>query len=169
MSTLTRSVGALAACWVLVMATAFAAQTTHVRHTSTAAPPDYSGTYSFLKEGEFVQLTVEDRGRVTGFISRYGDLESDRGVLLDHFFKSAKIEGTQLTFLTDTIHGVSFEFRGTIERGEGKIRSDEAYYVLRGTLLETSTDEAHNASARSRQVTLKSTPRIAALHSSKHD
>ena len=37
---------------------------------------DYSGMYSFLQDGEFVQLTVEDKGNVTGFISRYGDLES---------------------------------------------------------------------------------------------
>jgi hypothetical protein len=30
----------------------------------------YSGMYTFLKEGEYVQLTVEDAGQVTGFISR---------------------------------------------------------------------------------------------------
>src|ERR1700741_2807608 len=29
---------------------------------------DYSGMYSFLREGEFVQITIEDRGNVTGFI-----------------------------------------------------------------------------------------------------
>src|SRR5580692_12886627 len=39
---------------------------------------DYSGMYSFLREGEFVQITVEDAGKVTGFVSRYGDSESDR-------------------------------------------------------------------------------------------
>ncbi len=49
--------------------------------------PDYSGMYTFLREGEFVQVTIEDAGRVTGFVSRYGDLESDRGAFLDHFFK----------------------------------------------------------------------------------
>src|SRR5260370_2936314 len=30
---------------------------------------EYSGMYSFLNEGEFVQITVEDEGRVTGFRS----------------------------------------------------------------------------------------------------
>jgi len=39
---------------------------------------EYSGMYSFLRDGEFVQITVEEKGRVTGFVSRYGDLESDR-------------------------------------------------------------------------------------------
>jgi len=27
--------------------------------------PDYSGMYTFLREGEFVQVTVEEAGRVT--------------------------------------------------------------------------------------------------------
>jgi len=114
--------------------------------------------YSFLRDGEFVQVTVEDHGRVTGFVSRYGDSEGDRGVFLDHFFKSGKLEGNRLTFTTQTVHGVSFEFRGTVERGEGKDLGDEAYYVLRGTLVENSSDEAQKTSPRSRQVELKSFP-----------
>src|SRR5690349_16137163 len=42
----------------------------------------YSGMYTFLKEGEFVQVTVEDQGHVTGFVSRFGDGESDKGAFL---------------------------------------------------------------------------------------
>ena len=126
----------------------------------TPATPgaDYSGMYSFLRDGEFVQVTVEDHGRVTGFVSRYGDSESDRGVFLDHFFKSGKLDGNQLAFTTETVHGASFEFRGTIDRGEGKSRGDESYYVLKGTLVENTTDEAKKASSRSREVALKSFP-----------
>ncbi len=130
-----------------------------------AAPPsavpgsEYSGMYSFLRDGEFVQVTIEDQGRVTGFISRYGDLESDRGEFLDHFFKpGSKLVGKKLTFTTETVHGIWFEFRGTIERGDGKKPGDEAYYVLKGTLTENSSDEAKKTSSRSREVTLKSFP-----------
>jgi hypothetical protein len=123
-----------------------------------AAPgADYSGMYSFLQEGEFVQITVEDQGHVIGFVSRYGDSESDGG-FLDHFFKSGKLDGNQLAFTTETVHGVSFEFRGTFERGEGKSRGDEAYYVLKGTLVENTTGEAKKTSSRSRQVEMKSFP-----------
>lgn len=129
------------------------------RVPSPATPgADYSGMYSFLRDGEFVQVTVEDRGRVTGFVSRYGDSESDRGVFLDHFFRQGKLDGNQLAFTTETVHGVSFEFRGTVERGEGKSRGDEAYYVLKGTLIENTTDEAKKTSSRSREVALKSFP-----------
>jgi len=119
---------------------------------------EYSGMYSFLREGEFVQLTVEDHGRVTGFISRYGDLESDRGAFLDHFFKQGKLDGNKLTFATETVHGIWFEFRGTVGRGEGKKAGDEAYYLLKGTLTEYSIDDAKKTSSRSQEVALKSFP-----------
>jgi len=118
----------------------------------------YSGMYSFLKEGEFVQVTVEDEGRVTGFVSRYGDLDSDKGVFLDQFFKAAKLDGTALTFTTTLVHGLSYEFKGTVERGEGKKPGDEAYYVLKGTLTEHLTEANQKTSSRSREVTFKAFP-----------
>jgi len=132
---------------------------------------EYSGMYNFLREGEFVQVTVEEQGRVTGFVSRYGDSESDRGEFLDHFFKqgTGKLEGNRLTFATDTVHGVWFEFRGTVERGEGKNPGDEAFYVLKGTLVENSTDEQKKATSRSREVTLKSFPQDVAPTTSKRN
>src|SRR5689334_1331813 len=68
-------------------------------------PQPYSGMYSFLKDGEFVQLTVEDAGRVTGFISRFGNQESDKGAFLDQFFKTGKLEGNKLSFTTEVVHG----------------------------------------------------------------
>jgi hypothetical protein len=119
---------------------------------------EYSGMYSFLRDGEFVQVTVEDKGNVSGFVSRYGDSDSDRGAFLDHFFKQGKLDGNRLTFTTAVVHGVSFDFRGTIERGEGKKTGEEAYYVLKGTLTENSTDAAQKTSSRSREVALKSFP-----------
>ena len=119
---------------------------------------DYSGMYAFLQDGEFVQVTVEDAGRLTGFVSRYGDLESDRGAFLDQFFKKGKLDGKKLSFTTDTVHGVWYEFKGTIERGEGKNLGDEAYYVLKGTLVQYNTDANKKTVAKSREVSFKSFP-----------
>lgn len=119
---------------------------------------EYCGMYSFLREGEFVQVTVEEKGHVTGFISRYGDLESDRGAFLDHFFKDGKLDGNKLDFTTETVHGVWFEFRGSVERGEGKKSGDEAFYLLKGTLTENSTDANKKTSSHTREVALKSFP-----------
>jgi len=122
------------------------------------APRPYSGMYSFLKEGEFVQLTVEDAGRVTGFISRFGDQESDKGAFLDQFFKTGKLEGNNLSFVTEIVHGTDFEFKGTLERGEGKKPGDEAYFVLRGTLTQNDSDGNKKVTSHSTEVVLRMFP-----------
>jgi len=145
------------ACFVLL---AFLPMTAQQDKASAPLPgSEYSGMYSFLQEGEYVQLTIEDDGRVTGFISRYGDSESDRGAFLDQFFKQAKLDGTRLSFTTDTVHGVWYEFKGAVERGEGKAPGDEAYYVLKGTLTDFRTNADKKVTSKSREVTFKSFPR----------
>ena len=55
---------------------------------TSSAPEDYSGMYSFVKDGEFIQITEEDKGAVSGFISRYGDSDADKGAFIDQFVKS---------------------------------------------------------------------------------
>jgi hypothetical protein len=144
------------ACFVLL---AFLPMTAQPDKAPAPLPgSEYSGMYSFLHDGEFVQVSVENQGRVTGFVSRYGDLASDRGAFLDQFFKQGKLDGNKLTFTTEIVHGIRFEFRGTVERGEGKKAGDEAYYVLKGTLTEYSTDDTKKTSSTSREVALKSFP-----------
>lgn len=122
---------------------------------------EYSGMYSFLKDGEFVQITVEDEGRVTGFVSRYGEGESDKGAFLDQFFRSGKLDGNKLSFTTETVHAVWFEFKGTVERGEGKNRGGEAYYVLKGSLAENTNDAEKKVTSHSREVVFKMFPQEA--------
>ncbi len=126
--------------------------------TPQPAAENYSGMYTFLQEGEFVQITVEDAGRVTGFVSRYGDTESDRGTFLDQFFKEGKLDGQKLSFATKTVHGVWFDFRGTVDRGSGKNPDDEGYHVLKGTLTEFRTGADNKTSSKTREVVFKSFP-----------
>ena len=121
----------------------------------------YSGMYTFLKEGEFVQITVEDEGRVTGFISRYGDGDSDKGAFLDQFFKTGKLDGSKLSFTTELVHGVGFDFKGSVERGEGKNPGDDAYFVLTGTLTENVSDVNKKVTSHSRDVAFKMFPQDA--------
>jgi len=125
------------------------------------AGQDYSGMYSFLKDGEFVQLTVEDAGHVSGFVSRFGEGESDKGAFLDQFFKSGKIEGNKLSFTTDIVHGVAFDFKGTVERGPGKNPGEEGYFVMKGTLTENDTDVNKKLTSHAREVVFKMFPQDA--------
>jgi hypothetical protein len=126
-----------------------------------AAKPadDYSGMYSFLRDGEFVQISIDDTGAVTGFVSRYGEQESDRGTFLNQFFKDAKLDGAKLSFTTETVHGTWYEFKGTVERGEGKNPGDEAYYVLKGTLQQFNSDADKKVSSKAREVVWKAFPK----------
>jgi hypothetical protein len=125
---------------------------------SPAATNNFSGMYSFLQDGEFVQISVEEGGRVTGFVSRYGDQESDRGAFLDQFFKQGRLDGKNLTFTTETVHAVWYEFKGSIERGEGKNPGDEAYFVVKGTLTQYTADVNKKTTSKVRDVVFKEFP-----------
>jgi hypothetical protein len=133
----------------------------------STSPGDYSGMYTFLRDGEFVQITMEDKGKLSGFISRYGDLESDRGAFLDQFIKQGSMDGQNLKFTTDIVHGVWFEFQGAAGRGQGKTVNDEGYYVLKGTLIQHSGDANHKDEAKSREVVFKSFPQDVSAPASK--
>jgi hypothetical protein len=124
------------------------------------ATEDYSGMYSFLREGEFVQVTVEEKGNVSGFISRFGDSETDKNAFLDQFFESGKLDSNHLSFTTKNVHGTWFTFEGTLGRGAGKRPEDEGYYVIRGTLIRFRTDADKKKTGQdSRKVEFKSFPR----------
>jgi hypothetical protein len=129
--------------------------------TQNPAPPDqdYSGMYAFLQDGEFVQLTVEGQGLVTGLISRYGDSTGDKREFVDNFFKEGRLDGKKLTFTTKPVQNVWFEFQGTVGRGDAQNPGDEGYYVLQGKLTQYVTDAARKTTAKSQEVSLKSFPK----------
>lgn len=132
-----------------------AAQEDSANATVPHAAEDISGMYSFVKEGEFLQITL-DRTSVTGYISRLGESDSDNGVFLDQFFLKADVQGHDVSFTTRQLHGVWYEFKGKFSRGPGKTKGDDAYYILRGTLKElTSNNAEKTVSSRSRDVEFK--------------
>ncbi len=126
------------------------------------APPqggdkDISGTYTFVHDGETLQVNVEE-DKVAGWVTRFGEGESDKGQRIDQFFDKAELKGDQLSFTTKVIHGVWFEFQGQVARGPAKTRSEEGYYVLRGTLKQYTSDADKHVSAKEREVEFKLFP-----------
>lgn len=155
---------------VIVLGTAIVlAQNASQAPTTPSAAEDYSGMYSFRQEGEFVQITVEDAGRVIGFVSRYGDGESDRGAFLNQFFKQGTLDGKKLSFTTETVHGVWFDLKGTVDRGPGKTPADEAYHILKGTLTEYRIDVNKKITSKSTEVIFRSFPQDAEPTPSRRD
>jgi hypothetical protein len=131
-----------------------------IAHAQVSAPSnanDPSGMYTFLKEGEFVQLNVED-GKLSGFVSRFGDTDSDKGEFIDQFFDKASLDGNHLSFKTNTVHAISYDFDGTVSVEPGKKVGDEGYRVIRGKLTLHATDAKGNESASERIVEFKLFP-----------
>jgi hypothetical protein len=129
------------------------------QQTAKPASPadDPSGIYSFLREGEFVQFAVEG-GKVSGYVSRFGDADSDKGQFIDQFFDKAALVGDRLSFNTKTVHGVWYEFTGVITIALGKQPGQEDYRVIKGTLTQHATDAGNHDKATRRQVEFKSFP-----------
>ena len=147
----------LAACSLAIGQTGKLTPDPNVTEGRPQGPPpaeDISGMYSFLKEGEFVQINLEEGG-VSGYVSRLGDLDSDRGTFIDQFFSKASVQDHDVAFTTKPVHGVWFEFKGRFDRGSAKSKADDGYYVLRGTLSEFVTDSNQKTTSRSRQVEFK--------------
>jgi len=150
---------ALAVLLMLVVTVVFAAPAQkQSAQTQAATGDDFSGMYSFLREGEFVQFSLEGQGKLSGFVSRFGDLPSDKDAFLDQFFKTGSTDGKKVSFTTESVHGTWFEFSGTVSRGPGKTPNDEGYYVIEGKLTKHTEDANKKPSAESRQVTFKSFP-----------
>ena len=123
---------------------------------TTSSAEDYTGMYSFLQEGEFVQINVEEGNRLTGFISRYSD--SEKAQFIDHFFDKAELQDHGIRFRTRKVHGVWFEFKGTVSRGPGKTRNADAYYVIKGTLTQYTADVNQTVTAKEREAAFRSFP-----------
>jgi hypothetical protein len=125
--------------------------------STPANPADLSGMFTFLKEGEFVQLSVED-GKLSGFISRFGETESDKGQFIDQFFDKASLEGDHLYFKTKTVHGMWYELDGTLAVTPGKQAGQEGYRVIRGKLTLHASDAKGTERATEKTVEFKSFP-----------
>jgi hypothetical protein len=119
--------------------------------------PDISGMFTFLRDGEFVQLTFED-GRLTGFVSRFGDTDDDKGTFIDHFFDQASAQADHVTFRTKTIHALWYEFDGTLTTVTGKQKGEEGYRVLKGKLTVHKSDALGKDQASERTVELQAFP-----------
>lgn len=123
----------------------------------SASVGDFSGTYTFLREDEDLQINVRD-GKLDGYLTRYGETEGDKSVQLQHLIEKSSLTGDEISFTTTKIHGVWFEFKGRVRRGEGKTAGNEGYYVLEGTVTRYETGADKKTTAKSREVQFRSLP-----------
>jgi hypothetical protein len=127
------------------------------RGASAGEANDISGAYTFLREGEVLQLTVDD-GQLSGYISRFGDSDTDKDQFIDQFFDKTTLEGDHLSFNTKMVHGVSYDFTGVISTASGKKPGEEGYHVIKGKLVQHRIDANGAEKSQQRQVEFKSFP-----------
>jgi hypothetical protein len=116
----------------------------------TKLPLEASGEYS-LGSGGMVDVELQP-DRLSGFITRFGDRESDQGTPLTFFFATSRLAGQRLAFTTRQVHGVWFSFEGTIVRGSAPSRNREGYYLLEGKLV------MHDVASQTEQARMVSLP-----------
>jgi hypothetical protein len=116
----------------------------------TSLPVEASGAYSLGSTGS-IQMELQP-DRLSGYISRMGDRESDEGTPLTFFFATSRLAGPQLAFTTRQVHGVWFSFEGTIVRGSARSREQQGYYLLEGRLV------MHDAASQTEQARMVSLP-----------
>ena len=116
----------------------------------TLLPVEASGAYALGSTGTIdVELEPD---RLSGFITRLGDRESDEGTPLTFFFATSRLAGQRLAFTTRQVHGVWFSFEGTIVRGPARSRDQQGYYLLEGRLV------MHDVDSRTEQARMVSLP-----------
>jgi len=127
----------------------------------SSLPGDVWGSYEFDHSNNSIELDL-DRNKLSGYITQLGDAETDSNTPLTFFFDQSSIDGGEISFQTRVVHGVWYSFHGTIVRGNGKVRADEGYYVLRGVLAVHHPDSGRDKSAdemiEKREVRFKSMP-----------
>jgi hypothetical protein len=114
-------------------------QTVTEVHGQPVLSDDVSGEYLLGEPGEVIEIILERQGHLTGYISVFGNHDSDRGTPLTFLFHHTSVSGEQIRFETVTVHGVWYGFAGSIRRGEAKTRAEEGFYRLSGTLEEHDT------------------------------
>jgi hypothetical protein len=138
---------------------------TYAQAPSAAPLGDFSGLYTFVRDGESVQITVDEvpskekpEVPVRGYVSRIGDTDTDKDQVLDMWIKSGSTDADRIRFSTKQVHGVAYDFDGHIRRGDAKAKGKEGYIVIEGTLTEHRLDKNLKSTTRERQLTMKSFP-----------
>jgi hypothetical protein len=116
----------------------------------TALPSEASGEYA-LGGGGTIEIDLQP-DRLSGFITRQGDRESDEGTPLTFFFATSHLSSQQFAFTTRQVHGVWWAFQGTIVRGSARTRDQQGYYLLQGQLV------MHDAASQTEQARMVSLP-----------
>jgi hypothetical protein len=150
--------GIMKTAWLGIVALLALTVSVQAQGKPSALPDGISGMYTFLQEGEFVQIDLEDQTRVTGFVSRLGESDSDKGAVLDHLISNGELKGNQIHFKTKALHGTWYEFFGTVGQDNSKTPAQDGFRTMKGKLIQYTEGDSEKPKVKSREITMKSFP-----------
>jgi len=116
---------------------------------------DATAKYHFLSADDTLAI-LDEEGRLKGYIDvSQGEEESDE--VLSYNLVEGTRKKTHVEFRTNRIHGRSYRFSGTVERGEGHKEGDPDYLRLVGDVeVVTTKADTGGEAVRVVRVLLKS-------------
>jgi hypothetical protein len=118
-------------------------------------PNEAWGHYSFGRELDLLEVDLEPKRGVTGYIMLLGGKGPDKNAPLAFFFTKTRVGGDSVYFLTQQIHRVSYEFNGELEQSAPKEHTLDVDYSLVGTLTTHRAMEDGSDKRETKQVTFK--------------
>jgi hypothetical protein len=116
---------------------------------------DITAKYHFLSTDDTLAI-LDEEGRLKGYVDvSQGEEESDE--LLSYNLVEGSRKKNRVEFRTNKIHGRSYRFSGTVERGSGHNEGDPDYLRLLGNVeIVTTKAETGAEAVRVVNVLLKS-------------
>jgi hypothetical protein len=118
---------------------------------ATDFPSEAAGFYRFRDDAQGVRIINHD-GEISGYLLKFGKGIIDKDRVLGYDFSEVAGTRNQLYFKTRQVHGLWYGFEGKVVQHRGLNHSDEANYILQGTLTEH--DEAQQTT-QSASIRLK--------------
>lgn len=142
------------ACLAVLAAALFSAR--HLQAQDEQLPvDDITAKYHFLSPEDTLAI-LDEEGRLKGYIE-VAQPEDESDDILSYDILEGSRKKNRLEFHTNRIHGKSFRFSGTVERGKGHEEKDPDYLHLTGSLdIVTVNADTGKEAVRTVRVFFKS-------------
>jgi len=116
---------------------------------------DMTAKYHFLSADDTLAI-LDEEGRLKGYIE-VAQPEEESDDILNFDILEGSRKKTHVEFRTNRIHGKSYRFSGTVERGKGLGEKDPDYFRLIGSVdIVTVNADTGKETVQTTRVTLKS-------------
>src|SRR5271157_6089580 len=142
------------ACLAVLAAVMFSAR--HLRAQDETQPiDDITAKYHFISADDTLAI-LDEEGRLKGYIE-VAQPEEESDDILSYDILEGSRKKNHVEFRTNRIHGKSFRFSGTVERGKGHEEKDPDYLHLTGDLeIVTVNGDTGKEAVRTVRVFFKS-------------